>query len=485
MAIGRRADVIRGFRAIFEGGLSAGLSDGELLDRAISGPGPTAELAFEALVERHGPMVLRACRQVLGDPHDAHDAFQSTFLVLARKAGAIREKDSVASWLHGVALRVASSSRADLARRRKHERIRAGFAPSWYSPRDPEDLGAVIHEEIGRLPGRYREAAVLCYLEGKSHEEAAGLMRCPVGTVKSRLAGARERLRGRLVRRGFAPASGAVATLLAAESASAAAPLPAFWVETTSEAALRFAAGSWAAGLAGTVPGQAAALANGVLRTMILNQLKVAVVTGGALLAAAGLGLTPPQSAPAAPAAAAAGFPGQAQAQGEPDRLKSLEAKLDRLISAMEGKQAAPVAVAQPAGTVTTYVPGVPAISQPATAVTTYAPAGVPIEVSTTGQGIARATAPRAVATNRSTGQLDRFNALEDKLAALEKRIEALEKAAKASAPANPGAMLPAGGAASALRYYGTVRDAGTRYRDVHDGGAASADDQVATPARP
>ena len=244
MATGRRGEVLKGFRTLFEVGSISGLSDAELLDRSSTAGGATAELAFAALVERHGPMVLRVCRKALGDPHDAHDAFQSTFLVLARKAEAIRDRRSVASFLHGVALRVAASSRAAEARRRRHERKKAEGAPSTSTVtlEEPSEIGAVLHQEVGRLPGRYRDAVVLCYLEGRSCEEAAGHLQLPVGTIKSRLSWARQRLRDRLTKRGLAPAAGAVATILAAESAHAAMALPARWVETTAESALTFAA---------------------------------------------------------------------------------------------------------------------------------------------------------------------------------------------------------------------------------------------------
>ncbi len=116
-------------RALFDAGTVAGLADGELLDRFATRGDEGAERAFAALMDRHGPMVLRVCRRVLGRGHDAHDAFQATFLVLVRRARSIRDGDSVASWLHGVAVRVASAERAAEARRRKHERGAAEVGP--------------------------------------------------------------------------------------------------------------------------------------------------------------------------------------------------------------------------------------------------------------------------------------------------------------------------------------------------------------------
>ncbi len=153
-------------------------------------------------------MVLRVCRSILRDEHDAQDAFQATFLVLVRRADAVRRRESAGSWLHGVALRVAAHARAGMARRRRHERCAGELAVtadrSGAEGVSPE-LAAILHEELGRLPERYRAAFVLCYLEGHTCEAAARRLGWPVGTVKSRLARGRERLRGRLIRRGVVP----------------------------------------------------------------------------------------------------------------------------------------------------------------------------------------------------------------------------------------------------------------------------------------
>ncbi|HKI16580.1 MAG TPA: RNA polymerase sigma factor, partial [Isosphaeraceae bacterium] len=200
--------------ALFHSGTLAGLSDRELLERFAARRGEndeTAELAFAALLARHGAMVLRVCRAVLGDRHEAEDAFQATFLVLASRAGSIHRRGSVGSWLHGVALRVAACERSRAARRRRHERRRAEMTTRTTggesrNPAPDDDLGRVLQEEIGRLPDRFRAAVVLCYLEGMTHEMAAKQSGCPVGTIRSRLATARERLRNRLTRRGVGPA---------------------------------------------------------------------------------------------------------------------------------------------------------------------------------------------------------------------------------------------------------------------------------------
>lgn len=186
-------------------GATSGLADGQLVTRFSEGEGEAARLAFEALVGRHGPMVLQVCRGVLRDKHAAEDAFQATFLVLARRAGSIRERDSVASWLHGVALRVARHARADEARRRRLERAAAGRPAARVEVEPGDDLGARLLEEIGRLPERDRAAVVLCDLEGQTSEDAARALGWPVGTLKNRLSRARRRLRDRLTRLGLAP----------------------------------------------------------------------------------------------------------------------------------------------------------------------------------------------------------------------------------------------------------------------------------------
>ncbi len=207
----------RDLQTIFNAGTLAGLPDGQLLDRIATRPGAGredgtgVESAFGVLIERHGPMVLRVCRGVLGDPHEADDAFQATFLILFRQAGSIRKRESVGSWLYGVAHRVATAARSAAARRRGHER-------RWFDRRrvaaegpalaaDPHgfDLSSMIHAELDRLPERYRAPIVLCDLEERSLDEAARQLGWPLGTVKSRLNRGRQQLRDRLVRRGVAP----------------------------------------------------------------------------------------------------------------------------------------------------------------------------------------------------------------------------------------------------------------------------------------
>ncbi len=291
MPSGVRGYAIRQIHALYSVGTFAGLGDGQLLERFATLRGEEAELAFAALVARHGPMVWRVCRRVLRDEHDAQDAFQATWLVLARKAGSLRDRGSVGNWLFGVASRVSLDARAALSRRRLHERhfaeTQSEEAPA--ADRDRHDLGAVLHEELQRLPERYRTAIALCYLEGLSHEEAARRLGRPVGTVRSRLARGRDRLRARLAGRGVVPSAGALDAALARD---ATASLPPALVHSTVQAAARFAA-IRAATTGAVISAQAVVLCQGVLHTMLWTQLKTIaalVLVAGSVLAT-GLGV--------------------------------------------------------------------------------------------------------------------------------------------------------------------------------------------------
>ena len=182
---------MRSIQTLFSVGTASALSDGQLIERFVGGYDDAAEVAFAALVERHGPMVLRVCLGVLHDSHAAEDAFQATFLILARKAGSIRKHGSVASWLFGVARRVAGRAKFERARRAAHERRGAAMAENHAQDTDSPVLVPEVQEEVDRLPEKYRAPIVLCYFEGLTHEEAAAHLRVPVGTVKVRLAQAR------------------------------------------------------------------------------------------------------------------------------------------------------------------------------------------------------------------------------------------------------------------------------------------------------
>jgi RNA polymerase sigma factor (sigma-70 family) len=243
-------------------------TDAELIEDFVS---RRDEDAFSALVERHGPMVLRVCRQLLRDAHDSEDAFQATFLVLVRKAGSIRARELVGNWLYGVAHRVAARMLTVTARRRTREGPGGAMADvEADSEPGPSDLQPVLHEEVNRLPERYRAPVVLCYLEGKSNEEVARALSRPVGTIKGWLSRARKILRARLARRGLALSTGLLTAALA-ENAGAAVP-PAALRAVTLKAAKRFAAGRTAPG--GPVSPRVAELVNAVVRSLRLRELK-------------------------------------------------------------------------------------------------------------------------------------------------------------------------------------------------------------------
>jgi RNA polymerase sigma factor (sigma-70 family) len=283
MATVRLQGVISSLRRAVAPEAYVGASDAQLLDRFAD---ERDEAAFELLVWRHAQMVLGSCRRVLRDEHAAEDCFQATFLALARKAATVGQSGSVGGWLHKVASRVALEAKARLARQEARERPLG----DWPHSAQPEpcdvagwrELEALVDEEVNRLPGKYRESFVLCVLAGKTNAEAAGELGCPAGTVASRVARARERLRAALARRGFRPPA---ACALALGSAPVRVPL----VGATVKAAALFAADK---GIAlAVVPPQVVALARGALRSMFMAKIKVAVwsLLFMAGLAAAGL----------------------------------------------------------------------------------------------------------------------------------------------------------------------------------------------------
>ncbi len=243
-------------------------SDGELLARFA---GRRDEAAFALLVDRYGSLVLGLCRRVLRNHHDAEDAFQATFLVLARKAGSIRRPHLLGNWLYGVAYRTALKARADAARRRNREQAAPSRreAPPATEMAEAE-LKRVLDEEVSRLPEKYRTAFVLCCLQGWTNEEAARQLGCPVWTVQSRLARARQQLRSRLVRRGVTLAAGAWSAISSRETAAAVVPGVLREDVVTTAAAAKDAAGM--------VLNSRIALAQGVLQTMFLTKLKIAGV---------------------------------------------------------------------------------------------------------------------------------------------------------------------------------------------------------------
>jgi RNA polymerase sigma factor (sigma-70 family) len=263
MASGDRSVLFRNVNALFNIGAIGGLTDRELLDRFLSERGEASELAFGALVHRHGPMVLGVCRSMLRDAHDAEDAYQATFLLLARKASSIRARDSPAHWLYGVARRVAIRLKADAARRRSRER-QAAAPEEWREAEGGRAApSAAIHEEIGRLPEKYRAPLVICCLEGMTYETAARSLQLTEGAVRGRLARARELLKSRLARLGLALPAG-----LVPEASAAVRPELA---ESTIRAAVRIAADRWAT--SGAVSTSVASLTERVRNAMLFSKM--------------------------------------------------------------------------------------------------------------------------------------------------------------------------------------------------------------------
>lgn len=283
MTTSRLGSVLRYLRGVVTPPAGAALTDAALLDRFLSGQD---QAAFEALVRRHGPMVLGVGRSVLGDAHLAEDVFQAVFLVLAKKSHGLRKRESLGSWLYGVAYRIALNARARAARRRKHERRVVAMTPAFPPAEDAgRDLRPLLVEELNRLPEKYRAPLVLCYLEGMTNEEAAEQLRWPSGTVKGRLARAREALRGRLARRGLSLSAVALGTALT-DNAIAAPVSPAL-LTTTLQAAAPVALGQ--ASLAGLAT-PAAELARAALRHTLVARLAAAAALLTVALVACGTG---------------------------------------------------------------------------------------------------------------------------------------------------------------------------------------------------
>ena len=187
MASAHLGSALRQIQRLFEAGTVAGLTDGQLIERYLS---TRDEGAFAALVGRHGPMVLAVCRTVLNDSPEVEDAFQATFLVLIRRAGTIWRRDAVGGWLHRVAHRVAVQASVD--RSRKNSLMGqvddlSCLAACEETPCD-DDWRAPLHEEVARLPEKFRLPVVLCYLEGKTHAQAAFELHWSEATVRRRLA---------------------------------------------------------------------------------------------------------------------------------------------------------------------------------------------------------------------------------------------------------------------------------------------------------
>jgi RNA polymerase sigma factor (sigma-70 family) len=264
MASGSSGSVARHVHRLFNLGAVGAMTDAELLNWFVSRQDDAAEAAFEELMIRHGPMVFRVCQSVLHDAHDAEDAFQAAFLVLAHRARSVQRHGSIASWLFGVAHRVSSRVRRGAARRRARDQRIAERTFESYLPAEECHDWAILHEEIDRLPERLRAPVTLCYLEGLTCEAAAHQLGLSEGTVRGRLARARERLRRRLTLRGATVPAGLIAAGIAGQTQAA---IPVSLAYSTVRIALGFMAGN-----------TAAALARGVLNSMLVNQLKAVTV---------------------------------------------------------------------------------------------------------------------------------------------------------------------------------------------------------------
>jgi RNA polymerase sigma factor (sigma-70 family) len=275
-----------------------GLSDGQLLTRFIAS---RDEASFTTLVRRHGPMVLGVCRRVLRDFHDAEDAFQATFLVLARKAPSVLRRESVGSWLYGTAYRTALEANATIARRRCRERGMHNVPHPEVAPAEAQDWRPVLDRELNLLPEKYRSAIVLCDLEGRTRREASRQLGVTEGTLSSRLARGRALLAKRLTKCGVALSGSALAATLGQEAVSAQ------LVNLTARAA----AGQMAAASTSAV-----LLMKEVMKAMFLKKLRVVVGTVMVLMALGAVGVS----------YQAGGGPGLAQAAPPDKPLSELEA---------------------------------------------------------------------------------------------------------------------------------------------------------------
>lgn len=246
------------------------LGDGQLLESFVS---RRDAAAVEALIMRHGPMVWGVCRRVLGNDHDAEDAFQATFLVLIRRAASVTSKEYIANWLYGVARQTALKARAMLVKRKGRERqVEAMPDPLAVERENGSDLQAVLDEELGRLPSKYRVIVVLCDVKGIARKEAARQLGCPEGTVAGRLARARTLLARRLAQRGVTlPAGMALATTI---QNTVSAQMPTAIVSSTIKAAGQYATGH---AVSGGISVDVVALTEGVLKAMWMSKMKASL----------------------------------------------------------------------------------------------------------------------------------------------------------------------------------------------------------------
>jgi RNA polymerase sigma factor (sigma-70 family) len=268
-----RGAVVDSIQRLFERGTLISLGERQLLDRFLT---CADESAFEAIVGRHGPMVLSVCRRVLADEQDVEDAFQATFLILVKRAGSIRDRHVLGTWLHGVARRVAVRAQANARRRRSHERsgVEQIDVPDHRNDLlESNEIRAIVDAELERLPQRFRAPLILCDLEGRTHEQAAVELRCPVGTIKSRLSRGRERLRGRLAQRGLAALGLPPMRMLAGDPSST---VSFKLLNQTIRSAIGLATKGTIA--SGSIMGHTALFSERLVHIMAMTKLKLAIV---------------------------------------------------------------------------------------------------------------------------------------------------------------------------------------------------------------
>ncbi len=407
---GTAREALRDLRTLFRFGVVGDVSDGQLLDRFVDRRDEGAEEAFAMLVRRHGPMVFGVCRRVLSNSHEAEDAFQATFLVLARKAATIARRETLANWLYGVALRTAKDARTRTLRRRAKEedvnQLRVIHAPG----EDPvEELRAILDEELARLPARLRAPVLLCDLGTLSRQEAAKRLGIPEGTLSSRLARAKALLRERLTRRGIGLSTALLTAGLAREAQAAV--VPHALTEITIRAATLVAAGC---SLTGLVAASVHSLTEEVCQAMLFAKLKgilFGMLTVGAVTTGAMVLAQRPQQEQTKTAY------DPAQTRSEPDRLHAVEQKLDRILEALGRPGPAPHA-----STV-----GIPSPDLADTSVGTTTATTIRADRLPSG-ALAALDYDRSSDTLSSSSSPDRLTTLERRMADLERRLVAIER---------------------------------------------------------
>jgi RNA polymerase sigma factor (sigma-70 family) len=292
--------LVRQIESLFDSGSVVGLTDRQLLERFNAARGSDAEAAFAALVARHGPMILKVCLQLLRDQQHAEDAFQAVFLVLARRANSIHDPDKLANWLYGTALRTARCVKPQIKRRLEREggqlmnpATSARIIEPVSELTSPEqtvldrEQAEMLHDEIERLPQNFRLPIILCYFDGLSLDQAANQLRWPEGTLRSRLARAREKLRRGLMRRGFALSSAGLLGVLGSRNASAC--VTPQLCDITARAAMLFVTEK---AVGGVLSASAAVIAGEVIGAMIIHKIRLSALMVFALgLTACGAGV--------------------------------------------------------------------------------------------------------------------------------------------------------------------------------------------------